>query len=122
MATLGADLNVEVSLTNDTKIYIALIILASAIAFKKIKGIPGKLSAYGLAGHHGGLMNALNGQNKDPKKASKRASLEERLKKYTCGKNHKKYYEKNKQKNIILSQTIKSMWRFFDSIKQSEIN
>jgi len=24
--------------------------------------------------------------------------LEERLKKYTCGKNHKTYYEKNKQK------------------------
>ena len=24
--------------------------------------------------------------------------LEERLKKYTCGKNHKKYYEKNKEK------------------------
>jgi len=24
--------------------------------------------------------------------------LEERLKKYTCGKNHKKYYEKNKGK------------------------
>ena len=26
--------------------------------------------------------------------------LEERLKKYTCGKNHKKYYEKNKEKVI----------------------
>jgi BMFP domain-containing protein YqiC len=24
--------------------------------------------------------------------------LEERLKKYTCGKNHKNYYEKNKEK------------------------
>jgi len=32
--------------------------------------------------------------------------LEERLKKYTSGKNHKKYYEKNKEKIRPASQPL----------------
>ena len=31
---------------------------------------------------------------------AKNYELEERLKKYTCGRNHKKYYENNKEKII----------------------
>ena len=41
-------------------------------------------------------MEELQKENEELKK--KNAELEERLKKYTCGKNHKTYYEKNKQK------------------------
>jgi len=37
--------------------------------------------------------------------------LEERLKKYTSGKNHKKYYEKNKEKVIYVEQVIKVLQR-----------
>jgi hypothetical protein len=41
-------------------------------------------------------MDELIEENKNLK--DKVIELEERLKKYTCGKNHKKYYEKNKEK------------------------
>ena len=41
-------------------------------------------------------MEHLQKENEELKK--KNAELEERLRKYTCGKNHKTYYEKNKQR------------------------
>ena len=41
-------------------------------------------------------VDIIKKENEELKK--KNAELEERLKKYTSGKNHKKYYEKNKEK------------------------
>ena len=40
----------------------------------------------------------ITNSNQHEELKKKNAELEERLKKYTCGKNHKTYYEKNKQK------------------------
>jgi predicted MPP superfamily phosphohydrolase len=41
-------------------------------------------------------LNIIKKENEELKK--KNAELEERLKKYTNGDNHKRYYEKNKEK------------------------
>jgi len=43
-------------------------------------------------------LNIIKKENEYLKKCIN--ELEERLKKYTCGKNHKTYYEKNKEKVI----------------------
>ena len=45
-------------------------------------------------------MEELQKENEELKK--KNAELEERLKKYTNGDNHKRYYEKNKEKVMEL--------------------
>ena len=48
-------------------------------------------------------MEELQRENEELKK--KNAELEERLKKYTNGDNHKRYYEKNKEKYKELGST-----------------
>jgi glutamate racemase len=70
-----------------------LIILKRKAFYEKINRFKNYLNIYKI-----NMNNIVDIIEENKLLKAKNYELEERLKKYTCGRNHKKYYENNKEK------------------------
>ena len=74
-------------------LHLFLIIIKSKAFYEKINRFKNYLNIYKI-----NMDNIVDIIEENKLLKAKNYELEERLKKYTCGKNHKKYYKNNKEK------------------------